>query len=137
MLSCPASPAPACLHTTQEELNLFQRRISTIDVQSLRQIQLLTNSVGRMQVVQALLADWLAVLLVLGWERSADQRARLGGEGGERGSWDGLDSRPRVDSAHWEEEEHITLVSSNTHLIQSYYCYKHIYRSSPDLLEWC
>lgn len=37
------------------------------------QHKLLTNSVGRMQVVQALLADWLAVLLVLSWERSADQ----------------------------------------------------------------
>lgn len=32
----------------------------------------LTNSVGRMQVVQALLADWLAVLLILCWERGAD-----------------------------------------------------------------
>lgn len=35
--------------------------------------KLLTNSVGRMQIVQALLTDWLAVLLILHWERSADQ----------------------------------------------------------------
>lgn len=32
-----------------------------------------TNSVGGVQVVQALRADWLAVLLVFSWEGGADQ----------------------------------------------------------------
>lgn len=36
-------------------------------------IWFLTNSVGRMQVVQALLADRLAAVLIFCWERRADQ----------------------------------------------------------------
>lgn len=42
-----------------------------------------------MQVVKALRADWLAVLLILSWEGGADEGAGLRGEG-----WHCLDSGP-------------------------------------------
>lgn len=60
----------------------------------------LTDSVGRMQVVQALLADWLAVLLVFCREGVAHQRRRLGGDSRQRRPLYGLHGRARVDAAH-------------------------------------
>lgn len=63
-----------------------------------------------MQVVQALLANGLAVLLIFCWERTADQGARLRGQRGQRCSLDGLDGGARVnttnyniltDTVHW------------------------------------
>ena len=65
-----------------------------------------TNSVGGVQVVQALLADWLAVLLVIRGEGLAvDHGGGLGGQGGhggQRRGLHGLDGGAGVDATYWE-----------------------------------
>lgn len=53
-----------------------------------------------MQVVQALRADWLTVLLIFTWEGGADQRAGLRREG-----WDRLDSGARRDPTNWKDQK--------------------------------
>lgn len=120
--SFPAFLKPACLHTKVQKVPFIDLLIHctlwSLAGNGIFHV-FLTNSVGWMKIVQSLLADRLAALLVLCWKWSADQRTRLGWDGGKRRSLYGLDSGGRVDAAHcqaWQARK--TLLSiTNIYLL--------------------